>query len=420
MLARVARGTRVARTAAVPVLTASALTLLYFTFSDFSCVAFIPLWPSAADTVAHAAIPVVVPCCPGPGRMARGRMGGLLIDIGERPGGVALRDALARALGDPSLTLAYWNSSQRRWISPDGEPMELPGDGADRGVSLLERDGEAVAALIHDPALRDEPERLEPVRRAVRLLLDNERLTAEVRSQLAEVRASRKRILEAADTARAQVQRDLHDGAQQRLVALALNLRLAQRAATPETALLLDEAAAELEAAVKELRQLAQGLHPSILTDSGLGLALSAAARRCPVPVTVHADIGRRYPPPVEATAYYLVVEALTNTAKHAGATAAQITVFEANASLWVEVLDDGAGGAAVGAGIGPHRAAGPRRGHRVAPWSSTADPAPGTRLAAQIPLDREPIDEPRSPDESPARPAQLLRLSAHQRRAWR
>jgi signal transduction histidine kinase len=407
VLARVVRGTRVARASALPVLAASGLTLLYFTFSDFTCVGLVPIWPSAADTAAHAAIPVAFLIALARGRVARARMGGLLIDIGEQPNGVALRDALARALGDSSLALAYWNTSQDHWISPSGEPIELPVDGAGRAVSFLERDGKAVAALIHDPALRDEPERLEPVRRAVRLLLDNERLSAETCSQLAEVRASRKRILEAADHARARVQRDLHDGAQQRLVGLALNMRLAQRAAAPETALLFDEVARELEAAIQELRELARGLHPSVLTESGLAVALSAAAGRCPVPVTLDVDIiEQRYPPAIEATAYYLVTEALTNIAKYAGATIAHITVFEANSSLWLEVRDDGAGGAEIGVGSG---LSGLR--DRVEAIGGTllveSPPGAGTRLAAQLPVEGSAMDQSRALQQPPGRRAE-------------
>jgi signal transduction histidine kinase len=174
-----------------------------------------------------------------------------------------------------------------------------------------------------------------------------------VRHQLAEVRASRRRILEACDQARRGVERNLHDGAQQRLVGLALNLRLAQRAADPTTALQLDEFAQELEAAIAELRELARGIHPSVVSESGLTTALAALAKRSPMPVSVEIDLPGRYADTIEATVYYVVSEALTNVARYASASAASLTVFEAGDLLHVEVRDDGVGGAQIDAGSG-------------------------------------------------------------------
>jgi signal transduction histidine kinase len=361
MLVRIARGTRVARAAAVPLLIGSALTLVYFTFRDFTCGGFLA-WSGSylhsgsfevdwLDTLTHAAIPVAFLLALSRGGLVRGRMGGLLIDIGERPDGLALRDALVRALGDPTLSLAYRSSSTGVWLDPDGEPVALPADETTRAVSFLERDGEPVAAIIHDPALRDEPERLEPVRRAVRLLLDNERLTADVRRQLVEIRASRQRIVQAADEARKRVERDLHDGAQQRLLGLALSLRLAERTAEPSTALMLRELAEEMEAAIAELRELARGIHPSILTERGLDAALRALGDRSSVPVVLDVETAQRFPEAIEATAYYLVAEALTNVARYARATVAHVTVLASRRWLWVEIRDDGVGGARIGQG---------------------------------------------------------------------
>jgi PAS domain S-box-containing protein len=168
-----------------------------------------------------------------------------------------------------------------------------------------------------------------------------------------ELRASRARLVAVADEERRRIQRNLHDGAQQRLVGLALNLRLAQRAADPTTALQLDEFAQELEAAIAELRELARGIHPSVVSESGLTTALAALAKRSPMPVSVEIDLPGRYADTIEATVYYVVSEALTNVARYASASAASLTVFEAGDLLHVEVRDDGVGGAQIDAGSG-------------------------------------------------------------------
>jgi signal transduction histidine kinase len=349
---RLVKDTRASRAGRLPLVIGAALTILYSTFQSFSCGNIIG-WKNGGDTVAFAAIPLAFLAALTGGRRARGRMGSLLIDIGDRPDSGALRHALARALRDPSVEIAYRLGSSHEWVTPDGHPVDLPiGDPA-RTVAYVERDGEPVAAIVHDSALNNEPERLEPVRRAARLLLDNERLTAEVRHQLEEVRASRRRIVEAGDQARKAVERNLHDGAQQRLVGLALNLRLAQRAVDPSTALVLDELAEELEAAIAELRELARGIHPSVVSESGLATALGALAKRTPVPVTVDVDVPGRYTDTIEATVYYVVAEALTNVARYASASGTSLTVFEAGDTLHVEIRDDGVGGAQVGGGSG-------------------------------------------------------------------
>jgi signal transduction histidine kinase len=349
---RLLRGSRAARAGVVPLGVGAALTIAYFTLQNFSC-GDLGGWRNGADTVAYVAIPFAFLLALTSGRRARARMGSLLIDIGARSDSGALRTALARALGDPSLELAYRIGPGEGWMTPEGTTFALPTGDPGRMVSFVERGDEQVAAIVHDAALEQQPERLEPVRNAVRLLVDNERLTAQVRHQLEEVRASRRRILEAGDQARRGVERDLHDGAQQRLVGLALNLRLAQRAAEPTTALLLDEFAGELEAAIAELRELARGIHPSVVSESGLKTALAALAKRSPVQVSVDVDLPGRYADTVEATVYYVVAEALTNVARYASASGAWLTAFEAGGLLHVEIRDDGVGGASIGRGSG-------------------------------------------------------------------
>jgi signal transduction histidine kinase len=225
--------------------------------------------------------------------------------------------------------------------------------------------------------------------RARRLADVNARLQRQVEAQLGEVRASRARILEAGDRERRRVERDLHDGAQQRLVALSLELRLAQNAlgedADPAVRTRLDRAAEEAQAALVELRDLAVGIHPLILTESGLGAAVESLADRTPVDVSV--EIGaERYPPPVEGAAYFVIAEALTNVAKYAKAGSATVRAARHGTELRIDVTDDGIGGAEPGSGSG-------LRGlvDRLAALDGTmtidSPTRGGTRISARIPL---------------------------------
>jgi signal transduction histidine kinase len=220
-------------------------------------------------------------------------------------------------------------------------------------VSLVERDDEVLAALIHDPAI--EAGLVQAASVAAGMAIANERLRAEVRAQLEEVRASRRRIVEAGDAARRRVERDLHDGAQQRLVGLSLGLRMLEDRCrdVPGAADDIDGLQLELRSALQELRELARGLHPQILTEEGLGAAVESLAERSAVPVRVTVDGDERLPEPVEATAYFVVAEALTNVSKYAQATSATVAVARWNGSLLIDVTDDGIGGAALGAGSG-------------------------------------------------------------------
>jgi signal transduction histidine kinase len=213
--------------------------------------------------------------------------------------------------------------------------------------------GETVAILVHDPALLDEPALVESVRATVGLVLENERLAAEVRARLAEVRASRARIVAASDAERRRIERDLHDGAQQRLVALSVALGLEASRAEPEQADALRRAQAEVEDAIAELRDLARGIHPALLRDGGIRPAVEALARRMPVPVIVRGNPTRRLPEPVELAAYFVVSEALTNVVKHASATEAAVVFEQRPRSLRITIADDGVGGAEIVPGAG-------------------------------------------------------------------
>ena len=287
-------------------------------------------------------------------RLARAGVGDLLVEL-ERTPPQGIRDALARALGDRSLDVALWLPERREFVDVAGKTFELPTDGT-RAVTRLDSDGEPLAALVHDPSLLDEPKLVEAAGAAARLALENARLQAETRAQIVKVQESRQRIVAAADEQRRRIERDLHDGAQQRLVALALQLRAAQRRlgadADPDVERVLDAAVGELQGAVDELRELARGVHPAILTEEGLGAALESLTSRTPLPVSLEV-LDERLPREVEATAYFVACEALNNVAKHARASRARVAAARRDGLLVVEVEDDGVGGATTDGGSG-------------------------------------------------------------------
>ena len=290
------------------------------------------------------------------GRLARQSVADLVVELGESEGRNALRDVVARALRDPTVELLYPADLGNGYVDASGVERELPSPSqADRSVTRIDGDGEAVAILVHDAAIDEQPELLRSVAAAVRLAIENERLAAEVRAQLAEVRESRSRIVAAGEAERRRVERDLHDGAQQRLVTLALRLQLAlssAQPADPELAAALDSAARELEGAIAELRELARGLHPQVLATDGLAPAIEALAERTPLPVEVDVAT-ERCDEAVESAAYFVVAEALTNVVRYASASRATVSIRSDNGLLHVAVADDGVGGAEPSRGSG-------------------------------------------------------------------
>jgi len=271
--------------------------------------------------------------------------------------GMSLGDAARRVLGDPSLVLVRARQAGT-WVSEAGLPVDPPRTVGDRWTTLIGTPDTPVGAFVHDRALLDHPELLEGVVAVVRLALENERLDAALQAQLDEVVASRARIVAATEEERRRLERDLHDGAQQRLVVAMLALQEARSLAAaseapPDLAVRLDALAEELTAATRELRELARGIHPAILEHEGLGAAITGLARRASIPVEVRLDIERRLPPVVESTAYFTVAEALTNTQRYAGASHAMVHVADTGHGLEIEVTDDGIGGADPGRGTG-------------------------------------------------------------------
>jgi signal transduction histidine kinase len=308
-------------------------------------------------------------------------VGELLVRLGTSPGTDGLRGLLADALGDRSLQLLHWIDGS--WVKRDGRPAELPGaHDRRRAWTPVELEGERVGAIVHDRSLRAEPEVLNSVAAAAGLAMRGERLEAALRR-------SRTRIVEAGLAERRRLERNLHDGAQQRLVALSLTLRIAQNqiAKAPEKAEAMVAAAQEeLTRALEELRELARGIHPAVLSDRGLGPAVEALAVRSPLPVKVVEVPGERLPEPVEAAAYFVIAEALTNVAKYANASAATVAVRRVNGHAHVEVRDDGVGGADPGRGTGLQGLA-DRVGALDGSLALDSPPGSGTTLRAEIPV---------------------------------
>ncbi len=320
-------------------------------------------------------------------RLARSAVGELFIELRNDPSPSGLRDALARALRDPSLTLAYWLPEFESWVGIDGRPVTLPEPGGARATTLVDRDGAHLAALVHDPSLLDEPELLAAVGAAAGIALENGRLQAEQKAHLEELKGSRARVIEAGQKERQRLERNLHDGAQQRLVALSLELSMLEKqlADDPEAAARLDRARGEIAASLDELRAVARGLHPAVLSGHGLEVALQSIAALSPTPVRLTVTLDGRLPEQVEMAAYYVVSESLANIGKHAEAGSVSVDVVRADGVVVIEVVDDGVGGADTERGSGLRGLADrvEALGGKLRIWSPAGG---GTRLRAEMP----------------------------------
>ena len=303
--------------------------------------------------VAVALVPVGSALTTVYGRWDRAELADLVVDLEGGTGD--LQPAVARALGDDTLRLFRWSDDMDGLVDSGGRVIDDEvGEGRSR--THIRSAGQVVGALDHDVSLLRRPERLQAVGAAVGMALQVERLNAKVTAQLVEVRASRSRIVSAADVARRRVERDLHDGAQQRLVALGLLLqrgrRLADGRVCEEVSVLLDQASAEVREALTELRDVSRGMHPALLAERGLEAAVEGLAERLPISI-VPKVTPDRFPTDVELASYYVVAEALTNVAKHADAVAAEVTVEQLDGNLWITVTDNGCGGATMNGGSG-------------------------------------------------------------------
>jgi signal transduction histidine kinase len=315
------------------------------------------------------------------GGWAQAAVTALVVDLGDPAAAGTLRDRLAGTLADPTLTIGYWLAEQDGYVDETGRPLVLPVDDERRAVMLIEDSGTPLAALIHDPAALDDPELLSGITAAAKLALANARLQAEVRARVEQVKASRRRLVEAADEQRRQLERELRQTTEQQLAEVDELLG----DGGPQLA----GVKAGLEAALGELRELAHGIHPATLTSAGLRAALSELAARSPVAVELTVP-SERWPPAVEAAAYFICSEALTNIAKHANASSVQIQIADTEADLRIKVADDGVGGAdpATGSGLRGLQDRAEALGGSVAISSPRGQ---GTRLAADIPLGTRP-----------------------------
>jgi signal transduction histidine kinase len=320
-------------------------------------------------------------------KLARSAVGDLFVELRRDPAPAELEQALARAIGDRSLTLAYWLPEFRSYAGPDGRPVTLPDPSEARAVMHIERDGARVAALVHDRSLEDEPELLDSAAAALGISLENAQLHVELRAQLEELRGSRARIVESAQRERQRLERNLHDGAQQRLVALSLDLGLLeeQLEGNATARQRIDEARRAVAASLQELREIARGIHPAVVTGHGLAVALEQLAARAEVPIRLTVAVGGRLPEAIEVASYYVVAESLTNIGKYARASRATVDVSRSNGSVLVEISDDGIGGADTERGSGLRGLADrvEALGGRLRVWSPAGG---GTRVQAVIP----------------------------------
>jgi signal transduction histidine kinase len=267
-------------------------------------------------------------------------------EIAGEAGAGLLQAELARTTGDPSLRVAYPLGDGERWIDSAGLPVAAPARDDGRAVTAIAREGRTVAAVVHDPAALDALALEREIGTVARLAVDNERLRAVARARLRELRASRVRIVETGDAERRRLERDLHDGAQQRLVGLAVGLGMARAAVDeahdPRVAARLEDAGASLRAAIVDLRELAHGMHPVELTEEGLAAAVATRAARARVPLRVVAMPDKRLPVAVETAAHVLVDEAVARAERRPEAATIRVEAEVRDGVLAVAVDDPG------------------------------------------------------------------------------
>jgi signal transduction histidine kinase len=321
--------------------------------------------------------------------LARTAVGDLVLRLQLDPTPAEVRDALAVVLRDPSLTLAYWLPDFDAYADLEGRELDLESAATDRMVTPIDRNGAHVAALVHDPALQDDQKLLGAVTAAAGIALENAQLHVELRARLEELRGSRARIIEAGRSERQRLERNLHDGAQQRLIALSLELSLLEERVgdDPETRRRLDLARREVASSLEELRELARGLHPAVVSNHGLEVALESLAALAPVPVRLNVETGGRLPVSLEVAAYYLVAETFANIGKYADASSASVHVSQEDGLVVIEVVDDGVGGADTERGSGLRGLADrvETLDGRLRIWSPAGG---GTRVRAEIPCE--------------------------------
>ncbi len=316
------------------------------------------------------------------------------------------RDMLAEAFDDPELEIGYWLPRRRRWATVGDRPLRAPSPGSGRRLTEVHQGDRQLVAIVHDATLSDERSFIDAAASLAAIAFDSERLETRAAGMLHELQGTRARLLAAADAERRRIERDLHDGAQQRLVALSIELGLAAEQAEPDeqTAAMLRGFATEVECALEEVRALAHGIYPAILYDRGLAEALQAAARRSPIPATVDTAALTAQPPEIATVVYFCCLEALQNAAKHAvDATAIDVVVRQSDSTLFFSVSDDGCGFAVdarpAGMGMLNMRDRLASVGGELVVRSRLGD---GTRVSGRIPWAHEPLAPPRERDPEP------------------
>jgi signal transduction histidine kinase len=316
-------------------------------------------------------------------------VGALLERLTAGAGGGGVGGALSAALGDPSLTVGYWLPERDAYVDRDGRPFAPPPEGDGSVTTELVHQGRRVGVLVCDASLAEDASLMTAAAGAAALALENDRLEVALRARIQALRESRARIVEVADGERRRLGRDLHDGAQQRLVSLLIELQLAEASLDADPVQARENvgrALTDARAAVGELRELAAGIHPAVLSQRGLDAAVESLAARCPVPVELDVSVGDRLPAAVESAAYFVVSEALANVSKYAGASYARVVLGRAPDDLVVTIADDGVGGADASRGSGLRGLA-----DRVGALDGTLDVSSpegeGTIVRARLPL---------------------------------
>ncbi len=321
-------------------------------------------------------------------RLARGMIAELVVELGGPSASVDLRQALARALGDPSLQLAFWFPPEKHYVDGDGTPVELPGEDSGRRSTFVARDGQPIAVLLHDPVLEHNTDLVASVCAAASLTLENERLQAELRARLLELQASRARLVQATDAERRRIERDLHDGTQQRLISIAMSLGLLETRLPGQAQAahaLVREARDALTLTLAELRELTHGINPPLLTERGLPAALEQLCGRAGIPTRLDVTIDQHLPDQIETAAYFLVSEALANAAKHSHGSEIRVSASYQRQRLVIEIGDDGIGSASPTGGSGL-RGLTDRIEALGGRLTISSPPGRGTRLRAEIP----------------------------------
>jgi signal transduction histidine kinase len=348
--ARLAAGSRPARRRLLPVavpaimfaaaVAARAVALQRTTVEDPFNAALFTIFAAASAAIILLATGLISAVARA--RAERRAIARIAVNLGEAPPLGSLQSALAETLHDPDLRIAYWLPGAQRYVDASGHAVPEPAATSGGTVTRLMRSGRTVAAITHSGAAPGLDSHIGP---AIALGLENERLQAELLAQLGQLRASRARIVETADAERRRLERDLHDGAQQRLLALSYDIRLARAGAEGDgdtaAQMTLATAVEQTGAALEELRELAHGIYPAVLAEAGVAPALATLADTAPLPVQILRADDRRYPAPAEAAAYFTVAEAIDDAAGR-GADHAAVTVAYQGGRLVVTVEDNG------------------------------------------------------------------------------